>query len=314
MDNATLDKVIEFKGVTKRFKDLTAVNDVSLDIRRGEFVALLGPNGAGKTTLVEMIEGLKQPEAGSIRILGKTWAKDEAYLRMRLSGVLQETLFIGKLRVDETVNLFGSFYKRPRSRTDEVLELVELTSKRKALVEGLSGGQRQRLALAIAILNEPEIMILDEPTTGLDPQVRRGTWEILRRLNRETRSTMILTTHYMEEAEFLCDRICIMHQGRILTQGTLRELLQTHEPGEVVEYRVHNEQACAELRQNDNVISYSYDQVSAKARILVHNGSDFLFRLSEFVRERKIDIDEIIVRKKTLDDLFLSLAGRGFHE
>jgi ABC-2 type transport system ATP-binding protein len=228
--------------------------------------------------------------------------------------VLQEPLFINKLRVDETVNLFGSFYKLPRKRSDEVLELVELLGKRKALVEELSGGQRQRLALAISVLNQPEVLILDEPTTGLDPQVRRGTWEILRRLNQETRSTVILTTHYMEEAEYLCDRICIMHQGRILTQGTLAHLLQVHEPGEIVEYRVRDEAACGELTSHDNVINYQYDQRSAKARILVHNGTDFLFRLSKFVQDRKVDIDQIVVRKKTLDDLFLSIAGRGFHE
>ena len=235
--------------MTKRFNDYTAVNDVSLDIYRGEFVALLGPNGAGKTTLVEMLEGLKQPEAGSIRILGRSWQKDESYLRHRLAGVLQESLFINKLRVDETVNLFASFYRRPRSRADEVLELVELIPKRKVMVEGLSGGQRQRLALAISILNQPEILILDEPTTGLDPQVRRGTWDILRKLNKELGSTMLLTTHYMEEAEYLCDRICIMHQGRILTQGTLDELLAAHEPGEVVEYRVKSGAGGAEQAQ-----------------------------------------------------------------
>ena len=308
------EKVIEFAGVTKQFKDLTAVNDVSLDIYRGEFIALLGPNGAGKTTLVEMIEGLKTPDRGSIRILGRSWAKDEAYLRMRLAGVLQEPLFINKLRVVETVNLFGSFYKLPRKRSDEVLELVELTSKRKALVEELSGGQKQRLALAISVLNQPEVLILDEPTTGLDPQVRRSTWEILRRLNQETRSTVILTTHYMEEAEYLCDRICIMHQGRILTQGTLAHLLQVHEPGEIVEYRVRDESACNELSNHDNVIHYHYDHASAKVRILAHNGTEFLYRLAKFVQDKKVDIDQIVVRKKTLDDLFLSIAGRGFHE
>lgn len=314
MDTTTTDPVIQFKGVTKRFKELTAVDDVSLDIHRGEFIALLGPNGAGKTTLVEMIEGLKKPDSGSIRILGRGWAKDETYLRTRLAGVLQEPLFINKLRVDETVNLFGSFYKLPRKRSDEVLELVELLGKRKALVEELSGGQRQRLALAISVLNQPEVLILDEPTTGLDPQVRRGTWDILRRLNQETRSTVILTTHYMEEAEYLCDRICIMHQGKILTQGTLAHLLQVHEPGEIVEYRVRDEAACGELTSYDNVIDYKYDHASSTARILVHNGTDFLFRLSKFVQDRKVDIDQIVVRKKTLDDLFLSIAGRGFHE
>jgi ABC-2 type transport system ATP-binding protein len=314
MDTITREAVIQFKGVTKRFKELTAVDDVSLDIHRGEFIALLGPNGAGKTTLVEMIEGLKRPDSGSIHILGRSWAKDEAFLRTRLAGVLQEPLFINKLRVDETVNLFGSFYKLPRKRSDEVLELVELLGKRKALVEELSGGQRQRLALAISVLNQPEVLILDEPTTGLDPHVRRGTWEILRRLNQETRSTVILTTHYMEEAEYLCDRICIMHQGRILTQGTLADLLQVHEPGEIVEYRVRDEAACGELTSHDNVINYQFDHGSSKARILVHNGTDFLFRLAKFVQDRKVDIDQIVVRKKTLDDLFLSIAGRGFHE
>jgi ABC-2 type transport system ATP-binding protein len=314
MDTTTTEAVIQFKGVTKRFKELTAVDDVSLDIHRGEFIALLGPNGAGKTTLVEMIEGLKKPDSGSIRILGRGWAKDETYLRTRLAGVLQEPLFINKLRVDETVNLFGSFYKLPRKRSDEVLELVELLGKRKALVEELSGGQRQRLALAISVLNQPEVLILDEPTTGLDPQVRRGTWDILRRLNQETRSTVILTTHYMEEAEYLCDRICIMHQGKILTQGTLAHLLQVHEPGEIVEYRVRDEAACVDLTSYDNVIDYKYDHASSTARILVHNGTDFLFRLSKFVQDRKVDIDQIVVRKKTLDDLFLSIAGRGFHE
>lgn len=314
MGATTREKVIEFKNVTLRYKNVTAVNDVSLDIYRGEFLGLLGPNGAGKTSLVEMTEGLKKPQSGSIRILERGWAKDESYLRTKLSGVLQETLFINKLRVDETLNLFGSFYKRPRSRSDEVLELVELTGKRTAYVESLSGGQKQRLALGIALLNEPEIMILDEPTTGLDPQSRRGTWEILKKLNKETHSTMILTTHYMEEAEFLCDRICVMHQGRILADGTLRQLLQQHETGDVIEYWVSDEVACGELKNHEDVMSYHYDSSTSRARILVRNASDYLFRLYSVVRDKEIKVGDIVVRQKTLDDLFLTLANKGFHE
>lgn len=306
--------VIEVRNVTKRFRDLIAVDDVSLDIRRGEFVALLGPNGAGKTTLVEMIEGLKKPQSGSIRILGRHWSSSERELRMKLSGVLQEPLFINKLRVGETLDLFGSFYGRPRSRTGEVLELIELGAKRKAYTETLSGGQRQRLALGIALLNEPEIMILDEPTTGLDPHARRGTWEILRKLNRETRSTLILTTHYMEEAEFLCDRICIMHNGRILTEGSLPQLLKVHEEGEIVEYSLKGQAICDELRRRDGVISYHFDQSSSRARVLVRGAAEFMRGLYDLAREKSVEIDEIVIRKKNLDDLFLSLAGRQFHE
>ena len=310
MQVTEIEKVIEFRSVTKRYKTMTAVDDVSLDVYRGEFLGLLGHNGAGKTTLVEMIEGIKQPESGSIRILERTWAKDESYLRMKLSGVLQDSLFIDKLRVNETLNLFGSFYKLPQRRSDEVLELVKLTGKRRALVETLSGGQKQRLALGIALLNEPEIMILDEPTTGLDPQSRRDTWEILRNLNKETRSTMILTTHYMEEAEFLCDRICIMHQGKIITDGTLSQLLHQQESGEVVEYRVSDEGACGALKDHEDVMNYQYDSVTLRVRILVRNASDFLSRLYGFVRDKPIKIDEVVVRKKTLDDLFLTLTDR----
>ena len=306
--------VIDFRNVTKRFKSLTAVNDVSLQIRRGQFVALLGPNGAGKTTLVEMLEGLKQPDSGTIHILGRQWSDGEKQLRMKISGVLQEPLFVNKLRVIETLHLFGSFYKLPRKRSEEVLETVELEAKRTALVGTLSGGQRQRLALGVALLNEPEIMVLDEPTTGLDPQARRMTWEVLRKLNVQHSATMILTTHYMEEAEFLCDRICIMHKGRILTEGTLPELLKAHRSGEIVEYRIRGNVACDELEREDSVISYHFDSATSRARVRVHDASEYMSRLYGLVREKRIDIDEIMIRKNSLDDLFLALAGREFHE
>ncbi|AHY09200.1 ABC transporter ATP-binding protein [Salmonella enterica] len=314
MENKSSEKVIAFDGVRKRYRNHEALKGITLDIFRGEFIGLLGPNGAGKTTLVEILEGLKQPDSGSVKVLGKSWAQDAQFLRQRLSGVLQETLFINKLRVEETVNLFGSFYGCPRRRTGEVLELVELSAKRRTFVEGLSGGERQRLALGVAILNEPEIMILDEPTTGLDPRIRHDTWNILRRLNQENGSTMMLTTHYMEEAEYLCDRICIMNQGEILTQGTMTQLLKKHCDGEVIECRATRPERLEAMRQHPQVLEYDFNEKDGKISMLIMDASSFISHLLAFAQNAGVEIAELIVRKKTLDDLFMSLAGRGFHE
>ncbi|AOM42766.1 ABC transporter ATP-binding protein [Xenorhabdus hominickii] len=308
------EKVIEFEQVKKHYKDFQALKGVSLDVYRGEFLGLLGPNGAGKTTLVEILEGLKKPDSGSVRVLGKTWQQDAFYLRQRLSGVLQETLFINKLKVEEILNLFGSFYGCSRKRAQEVMELVELTEKRKTYAEGLSGGQRQRLALGVAIMNEPEILILDEPTTGLDPRFRHDTWDILRKLNREKHSTMILTTHYMEEAEYLCDRICIMNKGEIITQGSMNELLKKHCNGELIEFVTHFPERFQELGQHEQVLSYEYDERKNKFCMLIEDSASFVAYLFDFAKQANADILELMIRKKTLDDLFMTLAGRRFHE
>ncbi|AYH47507.1 ABC transporter ATP-binding protein [Dickeya fangzhongdai] len=314
MDMKQKEKVIEFDQVVKTYKDHQALKGVSLDVYRGEFLGLLGPNGAGKTTLVEILEGLKQPDSGKVRILGKSWSRDKDWLRHRLSGVLQETLFINKLKVEETLSLFASFYRCSRQRMKDVMEMVELTAKRKTYVEGLSGGERQRLALGVAILNEPEIMILDEPTTGLDPRIRHDTWDILRKLNKENNATMILTTHYMEEAEYLCDRICIMNQGEILTHGTMDELLRKHCVGEVIECRASHPERLQTLHQHPKVLRYHYDATTHRINLLTFNATQFLGDLLAIASEARTDIIELVVRKKTLDDLFMTLAGRGFHE
>ena len=217
--------VIEVRNVHKSFKTVQAVRGIDLRIRAGQFVALLGPNGAGKTTLVEMIEGIQQPDQGGIFLLGKTWKGNEEYLRRMIGLSLQETHFIDKLNVWETLRLFASFYGIGSERCEEVIRLVALEEKRKAWVVNLSGGQRQRLALGISLLNKPKILLLDEPTTGLDPNARREIWAILRKLKEESQTSLILTTHYMEEAEQLCDYIVIIDQGRILKEGTLTDLL-----------------------------------------------------------------------------------------
>lgn len=217
--------IIEVRHVHKSFKDIKAVKDVNLTISRGEFVALLGPNGAGKTTLVEMIEGIQMPDSGDIYIDGKQWKNHQHELHQIIGLSLQETRFIERLTAFETMQLFASFYKLDTARVNEVIHLVGLEEKKKAYVNNLSGGQRQRLALGVALLNKPQLLLLDEPTTGLDPNARREIWQILLQLKKEFNTSLILTTHYMEEAEFLCDRIIIMDQGVILSQGSLQEIL-----------------------------------------------------------------------------------------
>ena len=217
--------VIEVSGVWKSFKAVQAVRGIDLKIPGGQFVALLGPNGAGKTTLVEMIEGIQKPDKGEIRINGMHWKGHEDQLRRIIGLSLQETQFIDKLTVFETLRLFASFFGLGKERVEEIIPLVGLEEKRKAYVVNLSGGQRQRLAIGIALINNPRVLLLDEPTTGLDPTARREIWSILLNLKKQAETSMILTTHYMEEAEQLCDYIVIIDHGTILKEGSLKELL-----------------------------------------------------------------------------------------
>lgn len=224
---------IEVKKVFKSFKTVQAVKGIDLTIPAGQFVAILGPNGAGKTTLVEMIEGIQKPDSGEILVLGKSWKNHSAELHREIGLALQETRFIDKLRVIETLRLFAAFYGLYNDRVDEVIDLIGLNEKRRAYVVNLSGGQRQRLALGLALINKPGILLLDEPTTGLDPNARREVWAILQRMKTELNTSLVLTTHYMEEAEQLCDHIVIMDHGVILKEGPIDELLKRgpgHEP------------------------------------------------------------------------------------
>ena len=219
------EAVIQVRNVHKSFKTVHAVRGINLEILSGQFVALLGPNGAGKTTMVEMIEGIQKPDSGEILITGKQWKGHEKEFRRIIGLSLQETRFIDKLSVFETLRLFASFFSLGPQRCEEVMNLVGLEEKRQSYVVNLSGGQRQKLALGVALLNEPKILLLDEPTTGLDPQARREVWMILNKLKEASSTSLILTTHYMEEAEQLCDYIVIIDHGKILKEGTLKDLL-----------------------------------------------------------------------------------------
>jgi ABC-2 type transport system ATP-binding protein len=227
--------VIEVRDVWKSFKTVRAVQGITLNIPRGSYIAILGPNGAGKTTLVEMIEGIQKPDKGDITIMGKRWKGNEDELHRLIGLSLQETRFIDKLRVSETLLLFARFFDLGKDRVDEIIAITGLEEKRKSYVVNLSGGQRQRLAIGLALINKPAILLLDEPTTGLDPNARREIWEILRNLKQRSETSLILTTHYMEEAENLCDYIVIMDNGKILMEGTLEQLLEA--APERVEYR-----------------------------------------------------------------------------
>jgi ABC-2 type transport system ATP-binding protein len=216
---------VRCEHLRKRYSDVVAVDGLSLTVERGECFGLLGPNGAGKTTTIEILEGLLQPDEGHVEVLGFEWRTHEDELRQRLGIQLQETRLAEKLTTQETLRLFRSFYHRGRT-VEELLRLVELEGKRGSWVGKLSGGQRQRLAIACALAGAPDLLFLDEPTTGLDPQSRRQLWDILGRFRGEG-GTVLLTTHYMDEAEALCDRVAVVDRGRIIALGTPAELVES---------------------------------------------------------------------------------------
>jgi ABC-2 type transport system ATP-binding protein len=304
---------IEVRNVCKSFKDVDAVRNVSLRVESGEALALLGPNGAGKTTLVEMIEGVQIPDSGEIKILEKTWAKDEHFLRKEIGLALQETRFQDRLTVEETLGLFAGFYELNQVRTREVLEIIQLESKRDTWVVQLSGGQRQRLALGIAILPRPQILILDEPTTGLDPNARRDLWKILEDF-KSTGTTLILTTHYMEEAEFLCERIVMMDQGEILADGTLAQLLDKFGEGDLIEYVIDGSNPTDETNLLGGVLSCRWDSETGQGNLTVNSISETLPKFLDLIKNSEVSLTSLECRRRTLDDLFLAMSGRHLDE
>jgi ABC-2 type transport system ATP-binding protein len=224
---ATSSPALRVRGLRKAYQDVVAVAGIDLDVRTGECFGLLGPNGAGKTTTIEICEGLTEADAGDVEVLGRRWATDAHALRQRLGIQLQDTQLSDKLTVHETLALFRSFFDQG-PEPDAVIALVRLEEKRGARVSTLSGGQKQRLALGCALIGDPELLFLDEPTTGLDPQARRQVWDQIEELKQAGR-TIVLTTHYMEEAERLSDRVAVMDHGRIISLGTPAELIASLE-------------------------------------------------------------------------------------
>jgi ABC-2 type transport system ATP-binding protein len=308
------DPVIEVKNVWKSFKTVQAVKGIDLYIPKGQFVALLGPNGAGKTTLVEMIEGIQKPDKGEISIMGKKWKGNEDELHRIIGLSLQETRFIDKLRVSETLLLFAGFFNLGKERVNEIIDIVGLDDKRKSYVVNLSGGQRQRLAIGISLINNPSILLLDEPTTGLDPNARREIWEILKTLKTRAETSMILTTHYMEEAENLCDYIVIMDNGVILKEGTLQQLLEDDTREKVVEFTAEKAIVQEEMISSDLPFIIHPGETREKGFVTLTNFETELPAFMSFMKSRNITLKHMECRRKTLDDLFVSLTGRKINE
>lgn len=306
--------VVDLQDVSKKFKDVVAVDRISLQIEKGSYLALLGPNGAGKTTLVEMIEGLQNPDSGEISLFGRKWPGNEDFLHHQLGISLQETRFIDKLTVKETLKLFASFYGLNTSRVIEVTELTGLEEKSKSYTVNLSGGQRQRLALAIALLNMPPLLMLDEPTTGLDPTSRREFWHILMDLKKNLKTTLILTTHYMEEAAFLCDEIVIMDHGKFLAKGTLEQLLCEHDKGEIIEFSLQESPQTLDLTLKPLQRELAWDGESRKGWVLVDDIISSIPGFMHFIDNNNFHLTSFECRKMTLEDLFLSLTGRKIND
>ena len=309
-----VDHVIEVKDVWKSFKTVRAVRGINLKIPKGQFIALLGPNGAGKTTLVEMIEGIQKPDKGEITIMGKRWKGNEDELHRLIGISLQETRFIDKLRVSETLHLFAAFFELGTEKVNEIISIVGLEEKRRSYVVNLSGGQRQRLALGISLLNDPHILLLDEPTTGLDPNARREIWEILFRLKEKSETSMILTTHYMEEAENLCDYIVIIDKGVILREGTIHQLLEEDSDEKVVEFTLET----GTLPDPESTAGLPFTirrgNSDGKGFVKLSDFENDLPAFLSFIKSRNISLRHMECRRKTLDDLFISLTGRTINE
>jgi ABC-2 type transport system ATP-binding protein len=302
--------VISVDDVRKAYGTVKAVDGVSFEVRKGEIFGLLGPNGAGKTTTMEMIEGLHSPDAGSLAVLGLDVRKHAPAIKNRIGVQLQTAALYPQLTVEELLRLFASFYER-QLPVDRVIDDLELGEKRAAQTKTLSGGQQQRLSVALALINDPEVVFLDEPTTGLDPAARQGLWQVIRRLQGEGR-TILMTTHYMEEAEALCDRLAIMDHGKVLDIGTVNELIGRRFRERSVRFGGEGappDEALSNLagvtsvvREEDEVALFTKDVPATVAALL------------ELTTRAGTEPANLMIRRASLEDVFLELTGRALRD
>ena len=308
-----MDTVIQVQDLVKRFGDVEAVRGVSFEVRRGEVFGILGPNGAGKTTTLETIEGLLQPTSGRTEVLGMDVRRQPKEIKERIGVQLQASAYFEYLTLTEILELFGSFYRR-RLPAQQLLETVDLVDKADSTLGKLSGGQKQRFTLAASLVNDPELVVLDEPTTGLDPQARRSIWEFIQKIHRQG-LTIVLTTHYMEEAQTLCWRVAIMDAGAIVALDTPANLVRRLP----VPYRIHvggggeNPLPLDELRGLEAIRELQEGQ-DGDCYLLVTDSTAALTGLLAWARERTIDLGHLEVLSATLEDVFLELTGKQLRE
>jgi ABC-2 type transport system ATP-binding protein len=311
------------RGLRKAYADVQAVDGLDLEVARGECFGLLGPNGAGKTTTIEICEGLTAPDSGTVEVLGLNWLSAANPLRQRIGIQLQETQFPDKLTVEETLRMFRSFFKHGIS-VEESIKTAQLEEKRKSRVGGLSGGQKQRLAMATALVGDPELLFLDEPTTGLDPQARRHLWDLVDELKQAGR-TIILTTHYMDEAERLCDRVAIMDHGKTIALGTPQQLIGSIGGEDIVEFAVSDSQVResgpgapraevdpARLRAIGGVQSHRVD--AGLHQLSVSELHLAVPRIFAALKEQGLHLSEFRTHSATLEDVFVRLTGRNLRD
>ena len=301
---------ISIRDLKKYYGDVKAVDGVTLEVEEQEIFGILGPNGAGKTTTLEMVETLREPDSGEIEVLGIDVRKDSKAIKEIIGVQLQTTVFFDNLKVRETIDLFCSFYPKTLP-VDELLDIASLGEKADAMVSELSGGQHKRLSIALALVNDPRVVFLDEPTTGLDPQARRRIWEIVEGLRGQDK-TVVITTHHIEEAEQLCDRVAVMDHGHIIALGTPRQLIDEYVSDSIVTFRLEPPVEEEMVGRLHGVVSVQVDD--GEYRVTTSVPQETLIGIVAMAHERGARADDINMKRATLEDVFLKITGRRIRE
>jgi len=303
------DVAIEAINLKKVYGDLAAVDSISFYVNKGEVFAFLGPNGAGKTTTVEMIESIRKPTAGTIKILGKDISKSFDEVKDKIGILPQEFISFERFTVRETLSYYASLYKK-KADIDEIIAVMDLKDQENKLYMNLSGGLKQRVGVAISLVNDPEIVFLDEPSTGLDPKARREVWEVIANLRRKGK-TIFLTTHYMEEAEFLADRIIIIHKGKIIAEGSLEELISKYGDENILRIKnCKSKDFLSKLKENDyETLSEGNGDIAVKIKY-----KEQILEVLSLLKYECVDYSTIDIRRSNLEEIFLKLTGSKLRE